>query len=93
MCGVTGKRRTSDLNVTGSRPPLATRYIRCVLLVNSPNKLNLFSWVMIYLYFNYRNIVICFGLVLKLGDFCRVDSLGLRNRQLSLQIINVLLFE
>ena len=28
-CSVAGKRRTSVLNVTGSRPPLATRRIRC----------------------------------------------------------------
>ena len=28
MCGVEAKRRTSDLNVTGTHPPLATRYIR-----------------------------------------------------------------
>ena len=46
---VAGKRRTSDLNVTGSRPPLAIRHIRCVLLVNSPNMLNLLSWLLIYL--------------------------------------------
>ena len=49
MCGVTAKRGASDLNVSGSRPPLATRHIRCVLLVNSPNKLNLLSWLLIYL--------------------------------------------
>ena len=34
MCGVAAKWRTSDLNVTGLRPPLATRHIRYVLLVN-----------------------------------------------------------
>ena len=49
LCGVEGKRRTSDRNVTSSRLPLATRHIRCVLLVNSPNKLNLLSWLLIYL--------------------------------------------
>ena len=49
MCGVEGKRRLCDLNVTNSSPALATRYIRCVLLVNSPNKLNLLSWLLIYL--------------------------------------------
>ena len=49
MCGVEGKRRLCDLNVTSLRPPLATRHIRCVLLVNSPNKLNLLSWLLIYL--------------------------------------------
>ena len=49
MCGVEGKRRLCDLNVTCSSPALATRHIRCVLLVNSPNKLNLFSWLLIYL--------------------------------------------
>ena len=38
-----------DLNVTGPRPPVATRLIRCVLLVNSPNKLNLLSLLLIYL--------------------------------------------
>ena len=32
MCGVAAKRWTSDLNVTGLRPPLATRHIRYVLL-------------------------------------------------------------
>ena len=48
-CGVVGKRRTSDRNVTSSRPPLATKHIRCVLLVNSPKKLNLLSWLLIYL--------------------------------------------
>ena len=26
MCGVEGKRRTSDLNVTGSRPPDSTKH-------------------------------------------------------------------
>ena len=49
MCGVAGKRWTRDLNVTVLRPPLATRHIRCVLLINSPNKLNLLSWLLIYL--------------------------------------------
>ena len=49
MCGVEGKRRLCDLNVMSSRPVLATRHIRCVLLVNSPNKLNLLSWLLIYL--------------------------------------------
>ena len=34
MCGVAGKWRTRDLNVTGLRPPLATRHIRCVLHVD-----------------------------------------------------------
>ena len=43
MCGVEGKRRLCDLNVTSSSPALATRHIRSVLLVNSPNKLNLLS--------------------------------------------------
>ena len=47
MCGVEGKRRLCDLNVTSSRPALATRHIRSVLLVNSPNKLNLLSWLLI----------------------------------------------
>ena len=49
MCGVEGKRRLCDLNVTSSSPALATRHIRCVLLVNSPNKLNLhvLSWLLI----------------------------------------------
>ena len=49
MCGVEGKRRLCDLNVTSSSPALATRHIRSVLLVNSPNKLNLLSWLLIYL--------------------------------------------
>ena len=49
MCGVEGKRRLCDLNVTSSSPVLATRHIRIVLLVNSPNKLNLLSWLLIYL--------------------------------------------
>ena len=49
MCGVEGKRRLCDLNVTSSSPALATRHIRCVLLVNSLNKLNLLSWLLIYL--------------------------------------------
>ena len=47
MCGVEGKRRLCDLNVKSSSPALATRHIRCVLLVNSPNKLNLLSWLLI----------------------------------------------
>ena len=38
MCGVEGKRRLCDLNVTSSSPDLATRHVRCVLLVNRPNK-------------------------------------------------------
>ena len=46
MCGVAGKWRTSDLNVTGLRPQLATSHIRCVLLVSSPTKLNLLSWLL-----------------------------------------------
>ena len=49
MCGVEGKRRLCDLNVTSSSPALATRHIRIVLLVNSPDKLNLLSWLLIYL--------------------------------------------
>ena len=39
MCGVEGKRRLCDLNVTSLSPALATRHIRSVLLVNSPNKI------------------------------------------------------
>ena len=35
MCGVEGKRRLCDLNVTSSSPALATRHIRIVLLVNT----------------------------------------------------------
>ena len=35
MCGVEGKCRLCDLNVTSSNPALATRQIRCVLLINS----------------------------------------------------------
>ena len=49
MCGVEGKRRLCDLIVTSSSPALATRHIRFVLLVSSPNKLNLLSWLLIYL--------------------------------------------
>ena len=49
MCGVVAKRRTSDLSVTGSCPSLATRHIRYVLFVNSPKKLNILSWLLIYL--------------------------------------------
>ena len=49
MWGVAAKRRTSDLNVTGLRPPLTSRHIRYVLLVNNPNKLNLLSWLLFYL--------------------------------------------
>ena len=49
MCGVEGKRRLCELNVTSLSPALATRHIRCVLLVNSPNKLNLLSWLLIFL--------------------------------------------
>ena len=39
----------SDLNVNGWRPPLATRHIRSVLLINSHHKLNLLSCLLIYL--------------------------------------------
>ena len=55
---VDNKRRYTIINnyskhriylVTGSRPSLATRHIRCVLLVIGPNKLNLLSWLLIYL--------------------------------------------
>ena len=49
MCAVEGKRRLCDLNVTSSSPALATSHIRCVLLVNSLNKFNLLSWLLIYL--------------------------------------------
>ena len=49
ICGVEVKRRLCDLNVKSSSPALVTRHIRCVLLVNSPNKLNLLSWLLIYL--------------------------------------------
>ena len=38
-----------ELDVTGSRPPFATRHIRYVLLVNSPDKFNLLSRLLIYL--------------------------------------------
>ena len=50
MCGVEGKRRLCDLNVTSSSQ-LSPQdiIIRIVLLVNSPNKLNLPSWLLIYL--------------------------------------------
>ena len=47
MCGVEGKRRT--LSSKRHRFVLATRHIRCVLLINSPNKLNLLSLQLIYL--------------------------------------------
>ena len=49
MCGVEGKRRLCDLNVTSLSPALATKHIRIVLLVNSPNKLNPLLWLLIYL--------------------------------------------
>ena len=49
MWGVAANRRTSDLYVTGLRPPLTSRHIRYVLLVNNPNKLNLLSWLLFYL--------------------------------------------
>ena len=49
MCGVKGQRWLCDLNLTSSSLALATRHIRIVLLVNSPNKLNLLSWLLIYL--------------------------------------------
>ena len=49
MCGVEGKRRLCDLNVTSSSQALTTQHIRCVLLVNRRNKLNLLSWLLIYL--------------------------------------------
>ena len=39
---------TSDLDVTGVRPPVATRHIRYVLLVNSPMKWNLLLCLLIY---------------------------------------------
>ena len=39
MCGVGESVGPCDLNVTGLRPPLATRHILCVLLVNNPNEL------------------------------------------------------
>ena len=48
MCSVPKKRRTSNLNVIGSRPPLVTRCIRCVLLFNRTNNLNRLSWLLIY---------------------------------------------
>ena len=35
MCGVEGKRRLCDLNVTSSSPALATRHLPDVLFVNS----------------------------------------------------------
>ena len=41
MCGVEGKRRLCELNVTSSSPALATRHIRSVLLVNSPMAIDL----------------------------------------------------
>ena len=46
MCGVAENGRTGDLNVTGSRSPLASSNIRCVMLVNTPNKLNLLLWLL-----------------------------------------------
>ena len=49
--GVARKQRASDLNVNCLRPPLTTRHIRCVLLINNHYKLNLhvLSWLLIYL--------------------------------------------
>ena len=47
--GVVGNRRTSGPNVTSSLPPLVTKHIRIVLLVNTPKKLNLLSGLLIYL--------------------------------------------
>ena len=34
-----------NLNITGLHPTVATRYISYVLLVHSPNKFNLLSWL------------------------------------------------
>ena len=59
MCGVEGKRRLCDLNVTSLSPAFATRHIRCVLLVNSPNKLNLLSWLLIFLFFREDDLLTC----------------------------------
>ena len=42
ICGVVGKRQTSDRSVTGSRQSFAIRNIRCVLL-------NLLFWLLIFL--------------------------------------------
>ena len=47
MGGVVGKRRLCDLIVSSLRTALATRHN--YTLVNSPNKLNLLSWLLIYL--------------------------------------------
>ena len=50
------KWRTSNLNVTGSHPPAATRHIHYVLLNNSSNKYNLLLWLLlIYLTNNNSN--------------------------------------
>ena len=42
VAALQAKRRTSDLDITSSRPQAATRHIRYMLL-------NLLSWLLIYL--------------------------------------------
>ena len=52
MCGVEGKRRILCSKRHGFAPTSRHKtnsHIRCVLLVNSPNKLNLLLWLLIYL--------------------------------------------
>ena len=49
MCGIEKNVGLCDINVVGSRPALASKYIRYVLLVINPNKLDPLSWLLIYL--------------------------------------------
>ena len=51
MCGVVAKRPTLNCDPIKRHGfiPIATRHICCVLHVGSPNKLNLLSWLLIYL--------------------------------------------
>ena len=54
MCAVEASQWTSNLTVTGSRPPLAKRQMRCVLWVSDPNKLKLLLCPLIYLCNKYN---------------------------------------
>ena len=77
MCGVEGKRRLCDLNVTSSSPALTTRHIRCVLLVKSPNKLNLLSWLLIYLC-NKLSMCMCIVKWKELPESCEIAQFRIR---------------
>ena len=73
MCGANGRGELSDLDVTGSRPPVVNlRHIRYVLLDNNPNKFILLSWLLINLFNKYSALHQTFNIFSNRSMQCKI---------------------